>query len=278
MRPGVSRPFWAAAWAAAALFGRAPSAMALEIVAHRGASDEAPENTLEAVEAAWKAGADAVEVDVRLTADGKLVLMHDEDAKRTTGAEAAIAKTSFAELRKLDAGSWKDPRWRGCKIPSLEDVLATVPRGKRLFIEVKCGPEAIPELARVLGGSRRDPRETVVIGFDPETMAAAKKALPDRKVYLLSGFRRDEETGRWEPRVEDLIEKARAARSSGLDLSAEGPLDAEAARKIRAAGLELHVWTVDDPDVARKLRALGVDGITTNRPAALRRALEGSKG
>lgn len=193
--------------------------MALEIVAHRGASDEAPENTREAVEAAWKAGADAVEVDVRLTADGKLAVIHDEDAKRTTGTGAVVAKSTLEDLRKLDAGSWKGPRWKGCRIPTLEEVLATVPRGKRLFVEVKCGAEAVPELARVLRESGRAPREAVVIGFDPETMAAA--------------------------------------------------------RRIRAAGLELHVWTVDDPEVARRLRALGVDGITTNRPAALRRAIEG---
>ncbi|MGQ9592013.1 MAG: glycerophosphodiester phosphodiesterase [Planctomycetota bacterium] len=249
--------------------------MALEIVAHRGASDEAPENTREAVEAAWKAGADAVEVDVRLTADGKLAVIHDEDAKRTTGTVAVVAKSTLEDLRKLDAGSWKGPRWKGCRIPTLEEVLATVPRGKRLFVEVKCGPEAVPELARVLRESGRAPREAVVIGFDPETMAAVRKALPDRKVYLLSGFQRDEETGSWKPRIEDLIEKAKAAGLSGLDLSAEGPLDEEAARRIRVAGLELHVWTVDDPEVARRLRALGVDGITTNRPAALRRAIEG---
>lgn len=247
-----------------------------EIVAHRGASAEAPENTLEAVQAAWRAGADAVEIDVRLTADGKLAVIHDETTKRTAGLEWVVAEKTLEELQTLDVGSWKGARWKGSRIPSLEEVLAAVPAGKRAFVELKCGPASIPELVRGIGASGKAPGEIACIGFDPETMAAVRGALPGVKVYLLSGFRREKETGRWEPEIDKLIEKARAAGFHGLDLCAEGPLDAAAAKRIRAAGLELHVWTVNEAETARKLRSLGVDSITTDRPAEIRRALEGS--
>src|SRR3954468_15593010 len=120
------------------------------IIAHRGASRDAPENTLAAVRLAWAQHADAVEIDVHLTRDGRLAVIHDPDTQRTTGVPRIVAQSTFAELSELDAGAWKNARFAGEKIPALEDVLAVVPDGKRLFVEIKGGPEVVPELRRCM--------------------------------------------------------------------------------------------------------------------------------
>ena len=246
-----------------------PPARAADIVAHRGASWDAPENTVAAYRLAWEQGADAAETDVYLTRDGRIVCLHDRTTKRTTGIDWAVAERTFEELRTLDAGSWKDVRWKGEPIPTLSEVLATVPAGRRLYIEIKCDPEIVPALAEVLKESGRPAAETVVISFGIDNVRAVKKAMPELKGYRLSGWKKDPETGRWLTRVEDLIASALEAEADGLDLAATGPLDEAAASKIRGAGLEFHVWTVNDPVVARRMITLGVDSITTDRPGWL---------
>ena len=250
--------------------------VAVDIVGHRGASWDAPENTVASYRLAWDQGADAAEVDVYLTRDNRIVAMHDRTTKRTTGVDWVIAERMLDELRTLDAGSWKDPRWKGEPIPTLTEVLATIPEGRRLYIEVKCGPEIVPFLKEELKASGRSAEQTVVMGFGLDTVREVKTALSELKVYWLSGWRKDKDTGQWLTRVEDLIADAREAGADGLDLAADGPLDEEAVGKIRDAGLEFHVWTVNDPAVARRMVALGVDSITTDRPGWLREQLASS--
>ena len=107
------------------------------LVAHRGASRDAPENTVPAFELAWRQGADAIEGDFRLTADGRIVCMHDADGERTGGRKLAVAAATLAELRQLDVGAWKGQAWKGTPPPTLAEVLATVPPGKSVYLEVK---------------------------------------------------------------------------------------------------------------------------------------------
>ncbi|MFV2065815.1 MAG: glycerophosphodiester phosphodiesterase family protein, partial [Pirellulales bacterium] len=97
------------------------------IVGHRGASHDAPENTLAAFQLAWQRGADGVEGDFYLTSDGHIVCIHDADTERVAGEKLIVAESTLADLRQLDVGAWKGERWRGEKIPTLEEVLATVP-------------------------------------------------------------------------------------------------------------------------------------------------------
>src|SRR5436853_146648 len=115
------------------------SASAVEIVGHRGASYDAPENTVVSQELAWTHHADAAEFDVRRTKDGQLAIMHDATLKRTTGAEGKFADTTLAELRKLDAGSWKDPKFAGEKVPTFDEMLQHIPAGKRVVIHLYTG-------------------------------------------------------------------------------------------------------------------------------------------
>ena len=127
----------------------------VEIIAHRGASADAPENTLTAIQLAWRQSADAAEIDVQLTADGQLVAIHDETLLRTGGVDWAVKDYTLAQLKTLDIGSWKSPQFAGERIPTLAEVLDIVPLGKRLFIEVKCGVDAIPELVTYCRRRRR---------------------------------------------------------------------------------------------------------------------------
>ncbi len=124
-----------------------------ELIGHRGASFDAPENTLAAFRLAWEEGADGVEGDYRLTLDGEIVCLHDPTTRRTAGINLAVAKATLAQLRELDVGSWKGEQWAGEPIPTLREVIATVPPGKRLFIELKSGPEILLPLAAILAES-----------------------------------------------------------------------------------------------------------------------------
>jgi len=117
----------------------------IEIVGHRGASYDAPENTLPSVRLGFEQGADAVEVDVFATSDGRIVAIHDADTERVAGVKLDVAKSTLAELKQLDVGAWKGERWVGTRIPTLEEVLELVPEGRRLLIEVKCEKRALSD-------------------------------------------------------------------------------------------------------------------------------------
>lgn len=248
------------------------SALAVEIVAHRGASHDAPENTLPSVKLGWERNADAVEVDIFLTKDGKIVAIHDDNTKRTAGVDKRVDKQTLAELRQLDVGRWKGEQWAGTRIPTLDEVLATVPAGKRLFIEIKCGPEVLPELETVVGRSGKR-GQVVIISFGFPVVEQAKKRFPDIPVYWLYGFSERERKAYGDPSPAALIEKVKAAGLDGLDVNYRGPLDKSFVDQLAAAGMKLYVYTVNSPADARGLAAMGVAGITTDRPAFLREAL-----
>ncbi len=241
------------------------------IIAHRGASKDAPENTMAAVRLGWEQGADAVEVDVHQSRDGVIVVTHDATVRRCAGVNRRVDALTWAELQALDVGRWKGRRWAGEPMATLTEVLATVPAGRRLFVEIKCGVECLPQLVETIRGSMGSDRQIIPIGFDLTTMRLVKWALPECEVCWVAGFART--LRGWRPSVETLIEKAKVAGLDGLDVDARGPIDADFVRAVHGAGLRLYVWTVDRVSLARRLVNAGVDGITTNRPGALRRQL-----
>lgn len=256
---------------AAAVFSAA-CASGIEIVAHRGASHDAPENTLASFKLGFQQKADADECDIYLTKDGRIVVIHDKDTGRTSGVTNKIASSTFEDLRRLDIGKWGQWKDKGFseRIPTLEEVLALIPDGKRLFVEIKCGPEILPELEKTLRKSGKKANQIVIIGFGYETVRQAKEKLPDLQALFLAAA--DQKTKEFPP-VEDLIRAAKAAKLDGLDLHSGFPIDAEFVGKVHQAGLKLYTWTVDDPELARQEAAAGVDGITTNRPEWLRAQL-----
>jgi glycerophosphoryl diester phosphodiesterase len=243
-----------------------------QLIAHRGASFDAPENTLAAEQLAWEQGADGFETDVHLTRDGRLIACHDDNVKRVTGRDAVIREHTLDELRDLDAGTWKGIRYAGEKLPTLEEQLALLPPGKHIFIELKGGPELVPALGRSLAGAAVDASLITIISFNEAALAEARRSLPQFRTSFLAAHDR---LSALSPasRVEALVTRAVAAGCAGLGLQETWPLDHAGAELVRRAGLQLHVWTVDHVTVARRWIDLGAVTLTTNRPGWLREQL-----
>jgi glycerophosphoryl diester phosphodiesterase len=247
---------------------------AVEIIGHRGASHDAPENTLGSIRLAWKQNADASETDVHLTKDGQIVVIHDYNTRRVGGRSRKVADQTLVELKQLDIGRWKGEQWAGERIPTLAEYLAEIPQGKRLFIEIKCGPEIVPRLVEVIRQAHKRPEQTCLIGFSYDVMRAAKQELPDLKCYWIVELKRNKETGRWTPQLASLIRKAKDAGLDGIDFGDAPVLDREFVSKVKQSGLGVYTWTVDSVQEAKRLEQAGVDGITTNRPGFLRESLK----
>ena len=253
----------------------------VEMIAHRGESYDAPENTLAAINLGWQRGADGVEFDVHLTSDGKLISIHDKDTFRVTGGKAkggkklVVLDTTADELRKLDVGSWKSVNNAGERMPLIEEVLATLPEdtNRRLFIEVKVGPDAAAPLVAAVKANGRPVEQTAVISFKLETCAEVKRLMPELQVYYLADLNPNKRTGEPAPPMDELIKRAKDANLDGLDLSHHTTLTEDVVKRIHDAGLKCYVWTVDDPEIAKRMLDAGVDGITTNRPQWLREQL-----
>ena len=266
-RPGIADPISSLLQSAARWV---LSMCRVEMIAHRGASHDAPENTLAAVRLAWEQGADAVEIDCRLTADDQIVVIHDPDTRRTAKESLQVHMHSLQDLQQLDVGRWKDRAFCGEQIPTLTDVIRTMPTGGRLFIEVKCGVEIVTTLADLLGRAEKPVDRFVVISYDRQVVAKMKQRLAEVTALLVC---RCEPAGArvgTAAAIEDLIEIARCDRLDGLDLDARGLLDATTTAALTAAGLCCFSWTVDEPARARQLITAGVQGISTNRPGWLR--------
>lgn len=244
------------------------SARHVEIIAHRGASKDAPENTLAAIRLAWEQGADAAEIDVHQTRDGEIVAIHDATTRKTARRNRRVRLSSLADLKALDVGRWKHPRWAGERIPTLSEVLETLPPGKRLFVEVKCSVDCLPQFTAAVRGASANASQVVPIGFNLSTMRLIKWALPECEVCWVVAFRRS--WNGWTPRVDKLIHQVQEAGLDGIDAGLSGPVNARFVSKLHEAGLKIYMWTVDRPADARRLIAAGINGLTTNRPGWLR--------
>jgi len=252
----------------------ASRAVAQLIIAHRGASADAPENTLAAFQLAWQQGADGIEGDFRLTEDGQIVCIHDADTERVAGAKHVVKETSYDDLKILDVGTWKGAQWHGARIPSLEEVLSIVPKGKKVFIEVKTGPEIVAPLADVLKNAEVSDDQSVINALGADVIAACKKQLPQIKCHWLADYKQQDD-GTWKPTAEEVIATIRRSHADGLGTEAQTEcVNGDFINRLREAGIdEFHVWTVDDPDMARYFQRLGAWAITTNCPGKLRESL-----
>ncbi|MFA6946246.1 MAG: glycerophosphodiester phosphodiesterase family protein [Pedobacter sp.] len=229
-----------------------------EIIAHRGASYLAPENSVASSKLAWELGADAVECDIHMSKDNRIIVNHDATTKRTSGKEYTIKNTHSDTLRKLDIGLLKDVKYKGEKIPFLEEIIQAVPAGKELVVEIKCGSEVLPELKKTINNFGKDKR-FVFIGFDFQTISDTKKAFPENSCYWLCSNA-------------DLLKKnlplVPQAGLEGISLS-WNIITREVVNEAGRLKLEVFSWTVDNPAEAKRLISLGVKGITTNRPGWL---------
>jgi glycerophosphoryl diester phosphodiesterase len=242
------------------------------IVAHRGASRDAPENTLPAFQLAWERGADAIEADCHLTSDGHIVCFHDRDAKKLTGQAVIVEQATLEQLRKLDVGAHHGEEFRGTSMPTLAEVLATVPDGRKIYIEVKCGPTIVPGLLREVESSGLAREQVVVISFNGEVIEALEKAVPELRTFWLVNLKRDKRSGELTPALGEILSTLKRIRADGVSTSF-ALVTRELVETVMREGHEYHVWTVNEAPDARRLRDCGVLSITTDVPGEIRRGL-----
>ncbi len=156
-------------------------------------------------------------------------------------------------------------------MPFVEEVLATIPLNRMLFIEIKCGPDVLPPLKKAIDESGKA-KNCSIIGFGLDTMAAARKTFPDMPVYYLRSRPKDPATNTAKPYSASLIRDVEERDLSGLNLHYDGITEAYV-RKVKDAGLKIYAWTVDNMNEAIRLQRIGVHGITTNKPREVGEAL-----
>lgn len=240
----------------------------LLIIAHRGESYDAPENTLASIDLAWQRGADAVEIDVQLSKDKRIVVYHDATTMRLAGRFKRVSNQTLEELKQLDVGNHKGIKWAGERIPLLKKVLNGMPDNKHLFIEVK-GKNPVAKEMKVLENLLKE-RNIHFIAFDLDLLAEMKREFPYVPCYLLNEKSRSVLKNSV---IEKLIEKTFDKNLNGLDLDYRLLKRESDVTKIKSAGLKIFTWTVDNLEIAKRLSEWGVDGITTNRAAWLKENL-----
>lgn len=249
--------------------------MSVKFVAHRGESEAAPENTIESFTLAWARGARAIEGDFHLTSDGEVVCMHDSNAGRTCGVNRELAEMTLREIKALDAGAWKGAQWRFTRVPTLAEVLATMPDYGEIFIELKSGGAIVDPLKAIFAASGRRPEQLTFIAFDETTISTVKKLFPAHRAYWLTC----NWVGTWKEHCGfqytpgELVARLRKLGVDGIDLF-EGQTTPEYIDALHAAGLSFNVWTVDCPERARTLIEWGVDSITSNRSYAIQQEVK----
>ena len=241
----------------------------VKIIGHRGASDDAPENTISSIKEAFVQGADGVEVDVRLTKDKRVVCIHDKNTLRTTGLSLEVKSSDYRELKNLDAGSWKGTAWKNELIPSLEEVLKEVPLDKEIFIEVKTGLEIIDPLISLVLSSKITQRNISMISFNDQVIKEIKLRLPDTRCNLLTAF---------DPSYneKDLPQLLKKIGADGVGVQNHPKLTKDFIDKIRNINKDVHVWTVNEGDEAKKYFSLEISSITTNKPKHIKNYLSAS--
>jgi len=235
----------------------------VEIIAHRGYSARAPENTMAALDAAVAAGADAVEFDLHTAACGTPVLFHDAMLSRTTNGAGPLRRRTFAQLRALDAGAWFSPKFAGERIPSFQEALERL-KGRigRIYAEVK-GYRELEDLDRMVQLARdADALDDVVfISLNWTVLDRMRGRMPD----LAIGYIVDEGG-----EVDEAVHRAQGDPNALLDFRADLVLgDPALAHRLVQEGIETAVWTVNDPSEAARLYDLGVHRLTTNQVEAL---------
>ncbi len=231
----------------------------MDVIAHRGMSGTYPENTMLAFRKAYEAGADGIELDVHLSRDGEVMIMHDESLKRTAGIDSLLMEHTRAELESISAGKTKDDSYGFTPVPSLEEYLSWVKdTGLYTNIELKTAPLYYPGIEeKTIALVRRFSLEDRIIfsSFNWLSVIRARQIAPE----IVSGFLIES------PRIHNI---GNLIRSTGMECyhPAFSLLSDGAVRELRENGVRINVWTVNSEDEIRKCMEWGVDGLITNYP------------
>jgi len=238
----------------------------MSIIAHRGNSSEAPENTLSAFQEALNVGSDYIEFDVHLTKDGIPVVIHDETIGRTTDGEESlfIHELTLSELENLDAGEWFDSSFKGERIPTLEKVISTFQGKIGMMIELKGTKPTISYVSQCVAKVlKKFPLEGIFIGsFNIELVQSIKKKLPYHNIISIVNTKED---------ISEHLKLSQCAFAFNHTL-----LTVDIIKKFKEKGKFIWAWTINDSEVAKELLNWGVDGIITDIPKELnkRRSLK----
>jgi glycerophosphoryl diester phosphodiesterase len=234
------------------------------IVAHRGASFEAPENTLAAFKRAWALGVEAVELDVHVTADGEVVVIHDPTTLRIGGVDRLVAEQTLAELQSLDVGAWKHIKYKGERIPTLAEALATMPARRTMFVEIKSGKETAPAIGAVIRAAQPTSVSIALQGFDPDALNALAAQLPDTPAYWTVDPPHDDK-GQPLPYPSGVIAETKRRGFVGLALDYRA-VTPELLAAAAAADLSVDVWTLNETALLADWMGRDVRWIETDRP------------
>ncbi len=232
------------------------------IIAHRGASVQRLENTLPAFIEGLRQGADGIEADFRMSADGVVVCIHDEHSGRIAKRRLVVAESSYAELKAL-ALKGKEKN-EDLYIPRFEEVAALVPEDRLFYIEVKEGPEMLPPLLKAIRASSLKASQIRVISFQPEVIRDLKQHAPELQAYWLVSRKQSAFHG-VQPSQEEILRVAKLIRADGVSCS-HRHISKDFIQELQQQGFEFHVWTIDDPTQAQAFAQAGASSITTNVP------------
>lgn len=236
------------------------------VIGHRGFSRIAPENTLAAFEAATKFGVDMIELDVTLSKDGKLVVIHDDDLDRTTDGKGPVVKHTLKELKQMDAGSWLKEKFKGSKIPTLEEVFNQF--GNKVMINVEIKEPTHPTISVVekvvdLIQKRNLAPSVVISSFNHDVLKKVHSLDNSLKIAVLTDKSLDKI---------DAVELTKSLHGISFNPDSQH-ITKEAVDKLHEAGLLVLPWSHtpdDNPKTIQKLLDIGVDGIFTNHPDVMK--------
>jgi glycerophosphoryl diester phosphodiesterase len=236
-----------------------------KIIAHRGESFDAPENTLKAINLAWDRGVLAVEIDIRLTKDNEILIIHDKNTFRTSHKYLNVKRSTLKGLKAINIGYKKDSQWTNQQIPTLKEVLETVPQNGKLIIEIKSNYKILNKLHEELSRTKLLDSQIEIIAFNIKTLAKAKLLLPQFKMLYLLNL--DYYWFWWFHRINktEIIKKVKESKLDGVNVWAGKILNKEFISDFKKENLLVYVWTVDSPQKAQVLIKDGAAGIATNR-------------
>jgi glycerophosphoryl diester phosphodiesterase len=238
----------------------------VRFISHRGESMDAPENTMAAFRLSQERGVFGFECDIYTTSDNEIICLHDVTLDRTTDGSGKPGDFTLAELRKLDAGSWKNEKFAGERIPTLAEALTLAREGSEIYIDIKRAD--IPRLVEIVKAEPKATAERIVFLGGGGNIPQLRKLLPDYRTYWVVGVRQRED-GTLTPSAQEAVAALKKMGAHGIDLQGHGAAAQKLITKayvqtIKDAGFSFHVWTINSVARAAELAELGAETITTD--------------
>ena len=238
----------------------------MRFISHRGESMDAPENTMAAFRLSQERGVFGFECDIYTTSDNEIICLHDVTLDRTTDGSGKPGDFTLAELRKLDAGLWKNEKFKGERIPTLAEALTLAREGSEIYIDIKRAD--IPRLVEIVKAEPKATADRIVFLGGGGNIPQLRELLPDYRTYWVVGVR-EKEDGTLTPSAQEAVAALKKMGAHGIDLQGHGAAAQKLITKayvqtIKDAGFSFHVWTINSAVRAAELAELGAETITTD--------------